>query len=144
MKLTAQKRIAAEILKCGVSRIRIEQSKDVEEAITREDIRALIKKGLIKKVQKKGTSRSHARVNLKQKNRGRRRGAGSKKGKLRKRKIVWVKSVRAQRKLLEETKDDVGKEYRVLYSRVKGGMFRSKKHLLSYMKEREMLKEKKK
>ena len=69
MNLSTQKRIAAEIMKCGVSRIRIKEDKDVEEALTREDIRNLIKKGLIKRIQKKGTSRVHARAILRQKKR---------------------------------------------------------------------------
>lgn len=139
MKLTTQKRIAAELLGCGLSRVRITQEKDVEEAITREDVRQLIKKGLIKKASKKGTSRAQARQLLKQKARGRRRGAGSKKGRVSERKSDWIKNVRAQRRLLSENRQSLGKEYGVLYGRVKGGMFRSKKHLLTYMKERELL-----
>jgi len=141
MNLTTQKRIAAKLLKCGVSRVRVEQTKEVGEAITRQDIRDLIKSGKIKKIQKKGTSRAKARQILKQKRRGRRRGAGSKKGKIRKKKDTWVSLVRAQRKILVNARESGMKtsDYSILYSRVKSGMFRSRKHLLSYMKERELL-----
>ena len=146
MNLSTQKRIAAEIMKCGVSRIRIKEDKDVEEALTREDIRNLIKKGLIKRIQKKGTSRVHARAILRQKKRGRRRGAGSKKGKAHVGKTGWMSIVRAQRAMLKEMRESgsiKSREYRILYGRVKGGMFRNKKHLLSYMKEHDILKVKK-
>jgi len=55
MDLSSQKRIAADVLKCGITRVRItadgEAMKEVEEALTREDIRALVRKGLIKKIQ---------------------------------------------------------------------------------------------
>jgi large subunit ribosomal protein L19e len=147
MNLTSQKRIAASIMKCGVTRVKIKESKEVEEAITREDIRGLIKQGLITKIQKKGTSRGKARIILKQKKRGRRRGPGSKKGHEKGGKELWMKAIRAQRKVLKELRDSgrmTKRNYGVIYLRAKGGMFRNKKHLLSYLKEREMIKSVKK
>jgi len=143
MNLSTQKRIASEILKCGITRVRVKEDKDVGEALTREDIRVLIKKGLIWKIQKKGTSRAHARVRLKQKARGRRRGPGSKKGRIVKKKENWMSIIRAQRKLLAELRDSdklKKRDYGVLYLRAKGGMFRNKKHMLSYLKEHDYLK----
>ena len=71
MNLKSQKKIASRILKCGLNRVRIEASKEVEEALTREDIRGLIRKGLIKKMQKRGASRAGAKRRLVQKKRGR-------------------------------------------------------------------------
>lgn len=142
MNLTTQKRLAAEILKCGVSRVRVKEAKEVEEALTREDIRALVSKGLVWKIQKKGTSRGKARIILRQKKRGRRRGPGSKRGHRGGKKQDWMKLIRAQRKLLVQLRDSKAlgsRDYRSLYSRSKGGMFRSKKHLLSYAKEHDML-----
>ena len=143
MNLTTQKRIAAEILKCGVSRIRVKETKEVEEALTREDIRGLIKNGMIKKIQKKGTSRVKARHILKQKQRGRRRGAGSKKGSVNKKKENWMSLIRAQRRVLMEMRGKglIDKaDYQTLYLRAKGGMFRNRKHMISYMRERDMVK----
>ena len=61
------RKIAADLLKSGESRIRIEQGKETEEALTREDVRGLISKGLVKKVQKKGTSKFMVRKKQKQK-----------------------------------------------------------------------------
>jgi len=106
MNLSTQKRIASEILKCGITRVRVKESKEVGEALTREDIRSLIQKGEIWKIQKKGTSRGKARKLLKQKRRGRRRGAGSKKGRVRTKKKDWIKGIRAQRRLLAEFRDE--------------------------------------
>jgi len=140
MNLSTQKRLASEILGCGISRVRIKEAKESEEALTREDIRALIRKGLIWKIQKKGTSRGKARKILRQKKRGRRRGSGSKSGKAQK--GDWPSLIRAQRRLLAELRDKemVKKgDYRLLYRRAKGGMFRSRKHLLSYIREHDML-----
>jgi Ribosomal protein L19E len=76
MDVSFQKSIAAKILKCGKSRVYIDPKAldDVSEAITREDIRMLIKKGLIKKMPKKGNSRSRIRKNMKQKQKGLRNG----------------------------------------------------------------------
>ena len=61
MGLNSQKKIAASLLKCGASRIRIKQSKEVDEALTRNDIRELIKKGYIWKEQKKGSSKKYSK-----------------------------------------------------------------------------------
>ena len=141
------KRIAADLMKCGVTRVRIRDPKEVAEALTREDIRQLIASGAIWKVQKKGTSRVKARYLLAQRKRGRRRGAGSKKGHVRVGKTIWVKQIRAQRKLISELRKDKlisDADYRQVYLRSKGGMFRSKKHLLSTLKEKGMLKVKEK
>ncbi|HDD46393.1 MAG TPA: 50S ribosomal protein L19e [Candidatus Aenigmarchaeota archaeon] len=146
MDLKMQKRLAAEIMKVGISRVRVENKKEVEEAITREDVKKLIEKGIIKKVQKKGTGRVHAKALLKQKKRGRRSGKGSRKGKKYSKitkKEQWMKSVRALRKLLKELRDKgklEKKDYRMLYRKVKGGSFRSKKHLMMFIKDNELLK----
>lgn len=145
MSLASQKRIAAKILKCGVSRVKIELAKDVEEALTREDIRNLIKKGLIKKVQKKGQSKAKTKKVRLQKKKGRRKGPGSRKGgksARNPRKRAWIKKVRPLRRLLTELRDNkqIKKtDYRKFYLKIKGGMFRDKKHLLLYLKEHELL-----
>ena len=146
MNLSTQKRLAASILKCGVSRVRIKQDKAVEEALTREDIRGLIERDLIWKIQKKGTARGKARKILSQKRKGRKRGPGSKKGIQVDRKREWMSHIRAQRRILKSLRDSGNiskKDYRTVYLRAKGGMFRSKKHMLSYLKERDILKEEK-
>ena len=49
--LSTQRRLAASILKVGVSRVYIdpEHLDDAEEAITRDDVRSLIKTGLLRR-----------------------------------------------------------------------------------------------
>ena len=59
MKLTTQRRIAADILKCGLDRVSFNKDKleDIKEAITKADLKTLIKNGLIIAKKKKGISR---------------------------------------------------------------------------------------
>ncbi len=146
MNLNSQKRIAARILKCGISRVKIETSKEVEDALTRQDIRNLIRKGLIKKVQKKGAARIKTKKKLKQKRKGRRMGMGSRTGSKKTRnpkKRAWIKTVRPLRRLLRDLRDSEkidSKDYSKLYLKVKGGTFRNKKHLLLFLKDHELLK----
>ena len=146
MDMGSQKRIAARIMKCGVSRVRIKPSEEVEEALTREDIRGLIQKGMIWSIQKKGTSKFASKKKLEQKRKGRMRGPGRRKGTKGARKndkTKWIEKVRPLRRLLAELRENgqIGRQdYGVLYKRVKGGFFRNKKHLLYYLKEHDMLK----
>ncbi len=146
MDMGSQKRIAARIMKCGVSRVRIKPSEEVEEALTREDIRGLIQKGMIWSVQKKGTSKFASKKKLEQKRKGRMRGPGRRKGTKGARKndkTKWIEKVRPLRRLLAELRGSgqIGRQdYGVLYKRVKGGFFRNRKHLLYYLKEHDMLK----
>ncbi len=145
MDTSSQKRMAASLLKCGENRVRVAPSKDVSEALTREDVRGLIRRGLIIKVQAKGTSREKARKILSQKKKGRKRGPGSRKGKagaLNPRKERWIKGVRPMRQLLKDLRDSKQIEqatFSSMYRRVKGGFFRNKKHLLGYMKDKELI-----
>jgi large subunit ribosomal protein L19e len=146
MDTSYQKRLASKILKCSPKRVSVSQDKDIEEALTRSDVKHLIVKGLIKKKQKKGTTRTEANRRLIQKKKGRSSGKGKKKGTkyaLMPKKDMWIRTIRAQRKLLKELKErgQVDTEtYRLLYRRSKGGEFRNKKHMLSYMSDNGMLK----
>ncbi len=140
MVLTTQKRIAAKILKCGENRVRFdnERIEEIEEAITRKDIKRLIKEGVIYKIQKKGISR--ARVEKKK------RGPGSKKGAKHSRlsrKEKWIQRVRAQRKKLRELKNKRLIErsvYRDIYQMIKSGAFKSTRQMIEYLKENKLLK----
>ncbi len=63
MDLKNQKRMAAEILKCGHTRVWLDPNRieDVADAITRADIRTAIESGTIRALPKKGISRGRAR-----------------------------------------------------------------------------------
>ena len=137
--MSLQKRLASEILKCGERRIWIDpDSKRIGQAITRNDIRRLIKDGYIKKMPAK----KHAKLTKKIQQR-----TGSKRGKWgvrTGRKEMWLKVVRPQRRLLKEIRPQLQPvAYRRLYRMVKGGAFRSKAHLQSYIKENNLMRESK-
>jgi len=149
MGVGSVRKIAAEMLKCGESRIRIEMTKETEEALTRDDVRSLIRSGLVWKVQKKGTSKFRTKVAFRQKKKGRRTRMGSRHGTYNARsprKRRWIKSIRALRRLLKELRDNgqiESKTYTEFYPRIKGGEFRNKKHLLFYLDDHDLLKQRK-
>jgi large subunit ribosomal protein L19e len=140
--------LAAKIMKVGLSRVKVrpDGEKDVSEAITRNDIRGLIAKGIITKIERKGSERTDSKLRRRQKKKGRRKGHGSRKGAMYARKgkkREWIEKVRPLRKLLRELRDSGRLDrnnYRKLYLAVKGGSFRSKKHLLYHLKEHELMK----
>ena len=148
MKLTLQKRLAGELLKCSPKRVKFDPSRlnDISEAITKTDIRELIGEGAIIAIPKKGVSRARANYIANQKKKGQRKGHGSRKGAATARlpkKEKWMLKVRVQRRFLKELKDkDIldNKVYRKLYSMVKGGFFRSRRHIKLVMEERELTK----
>ncbi len=149
MNLKNQRRMAAEILKCGENRVWIHPDyiEDVSEKITRSDIREAIDQGLIVARQKKGVSRSKTRKAKSQKVKGRRKGHGSRTGTSKARypkKERWIKTIRPIRERLRQLRDE-GKidkrTYREFYMQSKGGMFRSKAHLEQQLRAHGLLKE---
>ncbi|MFH0906322.1 MAG: 50S ribosomal protein L19e [archaeon] len=140
MKLNKLKEIAAVILKIGKSRLVIdeklysENKELVTKAITKNDVREIIKKQIIKKRKDQGHSRGAARILLAQKKLKRKRGFGRRKGspKARAKTNEYNLKVRGLRKKLKElrTKDSLnGKRYSDIYMKIKGNYFRGKKHI---------------
>ncbi len=76
MQITNQKKMAAQILKCGVNRIWINPSylDQVAQSVQKVDIRDAIESGWIKARAIQGTSRVRALQRLNQKRKGRRKG----------------------------------------------------------------------
>jgi large subunit ribosomal protein L19e len=148
MKMNVQKRLAAGILGCSEKRVKLDSERlaEIKEAITKVDIKGLINDNAITKKPVKGVSRARARVQKTQKRSGRRRGHGSRKGKANARgsdKKTWINQIRAQRTLLKQMKEKgaiTEKIFRELYSKAKGGFFRSRKHLKLYIEERHLSK----
>lgn len=135
-----QKKLAAQILKVGESRIWLDPSKqkDIEAAITKADIRKLIQKGYIKALPEKLHKPKERRK--KRKGPGSRKGA---KGAILSAKRRWILTVRPLRKMLKELRDSgqIDKQtYKKLYKLVKGGMFRSRAHLKIYLEQHGLLK----
>ena len=148
MNLKLQKKLASKIAKVGTSRIKLDQKsgEELKEAITKEDVRSLINEGVIQVKNKKGVSRGRARKTHAQKKKGRQKGHGKRRGSQNARtnvKRTWINHVRSQRKLLKELKDQNKlKEvsYREIYNKIKGNFFRSKRHLVLYIKKQGYLK----
>lgn len=141
MQITNQKKMAAQILKCGVNRVWIDSRyvDQVSSAVQKEDIRELIAEGLIKAKPVQGTSRVRARKLTEQRAKGRRRGHGSRKGSARARlpkKNRWMRTIRSQRRILKEMREDGTLEvsqYRYYYRKAKGGSYRSIAHMKANM-----------
>lgn len=146
--LKIQRRLAAQVLDCAPSNVVFEETKlkEIKEAITKVDIRALVNQGLITKKPPQNQSRSRARVIHTQKVKGKRQGQGSRKGRKTARtdtKDTWITKVRSQRELIREMKEnDVISQstFRDLYLKVKGGFFRNKRHIKLFIGEKQLLK----
>ena len=147
MNLKVQRRMASDIMKCGVNRVRFnfpkgmtdEEIDAVTNAITKSDVRELIERGYIFKAPEQGTSRGRAKLRIERRRYGRRRGPGSREGAKHARdprKDRWVAKVRALRMTLSELKDTgkITKQvYRQYYVKIKGGLFKSRAHLISHL-----------
>lgn len=147
--LRSQKTVAARIMKCGASRVWMDPSRsaDIAEAITAQDVRGLIKDGVIRALPKQGLSSYRKNWLAAQKKKGRRKGRGSRKGaagtRLR-RKGAWMSRIRAIRSLLRQLKSDGridSKTYRGVYVKSKSGFFRSRSHVMIYLERNNLLKE---
>jgi len=136
--LANQRRLAAALLDCGENRVWIDPAsqEELEDSVTRADIRSAIKAGVIRRRRIRGTSRARARRRALELAKGRHAGPGSRRGTPSARvpaKERWMRKIRAQRELLRElraAKRIPPKVYREFYRRAKGGMFRSRSHLL--------------
>lgn len=146
MKLSTQKRLAADVLKIGQSRVWLDPEfiDEVSLAITKADIRRLIDEGAIQAKPKQGVSRGRIRYRIKQKRKGQRKGPGRKKGKATaklSKKQRWSMKIRPMRKELRKLRDEgkiSSKTYRELYLKAKGNAFRNTAHLRTYITERRL------
>lgn len=137
-ELSSQRRLASQLLKCGMHRVWIDPARQEEivDAVTRSDIRTLIRSGAITRRPVIGTSRVRARRHAAELAKGRHQGPGSRRGTPQARvphKERWMRRIRAQRELLRELRDGKKirpKVYRQFYRQAKGGMFRSRAHLV--------------
>ena len=147
--LANQRRMAATLLKCGEGRVWIDPASqdEVADAVTRADIRSAIRAKVIQARRIVGTSRARARRHAAEVAKGRHAGPGSRRGSPLARvtkKSRWMRRIRAQRDLLKELRDAERiprSVYREFYRRAKGGMFRSRAHLVLNLKLAGALKE---
>ena len=146
--LDVQRRLAAQILKCGVNRVRFdpERLSDIKDAITKSDVRALIGEDAIFRKRLLNTSGFWSRKIKAQKIKSKQKGAGSRKGKKTARlnpKTAWMNKIRLQRDFIKSMRDKKSIDttsYHELYMKSKGGFFRSIRHLKLYVTERGLIK----
>jgi len=141
--LTAQKRLAADVLDVGQNRVWFDPDAqaDIAEAITRDEIRDLVDEGRIQAEDATGNSRGRARERNKKRAYGHQKGPGKRRGKKGARqneKEEWQTKIRAQRRKLRELRDKgelTPTQYRQLYKKAGGGEFDSVQYLLNYIDE---------
>lgn len=151
MILTSQRRVSAQLLKCGENRVWLDPARipKISEAITKADIRKLINDLAIQKKPEQGQSRFRARKRLTQKRKGRQQGPGTRKGTRHARidrKDLWMLKTRSQREFAKELRDKQlipNAVYHDVYKKVKGGFFRSIRHIKLYLDERSLFNKKK-
>ena len=139
--LSAQKRLAADVLGVGKNRVRFdpEAQGEIADAITRDDVRDLIEDGVIEAEPTQGNSRGRARERNEKRAYGHRSGHGSRKGTSGGRtdgSEEWQSRIRAQRRTLRELRDDdeiTRSQYRELYDMASGGEFDSVGDLRRYV-----------
>ncbi|MDI6826629.1 MAG: 50S ribosomal protein L19e [Candidatus Aenigmarchaeota archaeon] len=140
--LSLQRRLAAEILKVGETRIVMdsEHLEDIKNAITRSDIKKMISHGYIK-VQRTKIKKPVLHKKKRRKGPGKRKGSF---GAILTKKERWINTIRPLRRMLREFRDE-GKidkrTYRKTYYLIKSGAFRSKSHLKQYLKQKLVLHE---
>ncbi len=151
MRFDHQRRLASEIMGCGINRVRIStdpaEQENIFDAITREQVRDLVRRNVITRREEIGVSRARVRARAAQRRKGRRRGHGTRRGSANARapeKEQWMGTIRRLRAYLRELKTqgriDVH-TYRRFYRQAKGGMFKSKAHLTQQLQMAGVLKE---
>lgn len=136
MSIKLTKRVAALLLGRGMGSVRINPNavEEAKKALTRDDVRALIKNGSVYAIKEKHNLSLYSVALNKKRAQGRKRGQGKRRGSVKARGAVdYKKRIRAQRRVLRSLKDDKSmdnKMFKKLYLLVKGGSFPNKVTLL--------------
>jgi large subunit ribosomal protein L19e len=136
--LKLQKRLAADVLKCGRKRVWIDPNEIAEVALanSRKNIRKLFKDGLIMRRQVHMHSRSRVQAFHEAKRKGRHTGHGKRKGTKDARmpqKVLWMRRQRVLRRLLRKYRDakKISKDlYHSFYLGSKGNLYKNKTVLI--------------
>merc|ERR1711874_582702 len=137
VSLKLQKRLAASVLDCGKRKVWMDpnEANEIAMANSRQDVRKLIKDGLVIRKPPAIHSRDRTRRRLEAKRLGRHTGSGKRRGTKDARmpqKVLWIRRMRVLRRLLKKYHaNKIDKHmYHDFYLRAKGNVFKNKKNIM--------------